>query len=65
MNILMPSLEVIPHLSHLMGRASPQMSFLTAQREPCDWDDKAGISTANGATDLIATFWLTPFMGST
>ena len=36
-----------------------------AQRGPCDWGDKAGVSAANGATSLVATCWRTSFMGST
>ena len=41
--LLMPSLMAIPHISHLMGLASPQMSTPTALRGPCSWGDEAGI----------------------
>ena len=49
----------VPHPSHLMGLASPQMSTPTALRGPCSWGDEAGILTANSATSLVASFWLT------
>ena len=50
----------VPHLSHLVGLASPQMSTPTALRGPCSWGDEAGVPTANGATSLVASYWLTP-----
>ena len=57
-NILMPSLMAIHHLSHLMGLASPQMSTTTALRGPCSWGDKVGVPAANSATSLVAScFW--------
>ena len=39
--VLMPSLMAVPHLSHLVGLASPQMSTPTALRGPCNWGDGA------------------------
>ena len=50
----------VPHLSHLVSLASPQMSTPTALRGPCGWGDKAGVPAANGATSLVASCWLTP-----
>ena len=32
---MVPSLRAVPHLSHLVGCASPQMSNLS--RGPCSW----------------------------
>ena len=29
-------------------------------RGPCTWRNKAGVSTTNGATSLVASCWLTP-----
>ena len=49
----------VPHLSHLMGLASQQMSTPTALRGPCSWGDEAGVPAANGATGLVASCWLT------
>ena len=56
----MPSLMAVPHLSHLVGLASPQMSTPTALRGPCSWGDEVGVPTANGATSLVASCYLTP-----
>ena len=50
----------VPHLSHLVGLASPQMGTPTALRGPCSWGDEAGVPAANDATSLVATCWLTP-----
>ena len=62
----MPSIMAMPHLSHLVGLTSPQMSTPTAPRGPCSWEDKVGVPTANGATGLVASCWLAPkIMGAT
>ena len=50
----------VPHLSHFMGLASPQMSTPTAMRGPCSWGDEAGVPAVNGATGLVASCWLIP-----
>ena len=56
----------VPHLSHLVGLASPQMSTPTALRGPCSWGDEAGVLTASGATSLVASCRLKPHnMGAT
>ena len=52
----MPSLMAVPHLSHLVGLASPQMSTPTALRGPSSWGDEAGVPAAC----LVASYWLTP-----
>ena len=41
------------------------MSTPTAPKGPCDWGDKASVSTVNRTTGLVATCWLIPLMGST
>ena len=56
LGILMPSLKAVPHLSHLVGLAGPQMITPTAPRRPCSWDE-AGVPTANGATSPVASMW--------
>ena len=56
LGILMPSLKAVPHLSHLVGLAGPQMITPTALRRPCSWDE-AGVPTANGATSPVASKW--------
>ena len=55
----MPSLMDIPHLSHLVGLANPQMSTLLHCRGPCSWADEPGVPAANGAIGLVASCWLT------
>ena len=47
-------------LSHFVSLVSPQMSTPTALRGPCSWGDKVGVPAANGATNLVASCWLTP-----
>ena len=49
----MQSLKAVPHLSHLMGLASPQMSTPIALRGPCNWEDGSGVP-ANEATSLVS-----------
>ena len=60
MDFLMPSLKAVPHITHLMGLASPKMTTPTALRGPCNWEDEAGVPTANGATCLVTFCWLIP-----
>ena len=51
----MPSLKAVPLLSRRKCPASPYMNTLTALRGQCNWGDETGVTTANGATSLVAT----------
>ena len=59
MDILVPSLRAVPHLTQLVGLASPKMSNLLHEG-PCGWGIGAGVLTANGVPCPDASSWLTP-----
>ena len=56
----MPSFMTVPHLAHLVGLASPQMSTPTALRGPCSWGDEAGVPAARALCSEMIIYSASP-----